>query len=75
MGSIYNGLLKQYGHFLSDSRIKSFINKQIEIFDSSTISQIKDILKCVSRNPVNGKKKGGIKLHSVINVDETVPKK
>jgi len=50
------------------------INKQIEIIDSSTISLFKDILKCVGRNPQNGKKKGGIKLHSVINVDEAVPK-
>ena len=73
-GSIYNGLLKQYGHFISDSRIKSVIDKQIEIIDSSTISLFKDILKCVGRNPVNGKKKGGIKLHSVINVDEQAPK-
>lgn len=73
-GSIYNGLLKQYGHFISDSRIKSVINKQIEIIDSSTISLFKDILKCVGRNPQNGKKKGGIKLHSVINVDEQVPR-
>jgi hypothetical protein len=73
-GNIYNQLLKKYGHLISDSRIKDVINKQIEIIDSSTISLFKDILKCVGRNPQNGKKKGGIKLHSVINVDETVPK-
>ena len=64
----------QYGHVLSDSRIKDLINKQIEIFDSTTISLFKDILKCVGRNPQNGKKKGGIKVHTIINVDETVPK-
>jgi len=73
-GDIYNKLLKQYGHHISDSRIKDVINKQIKIIDSSTISLFKDILKCVGRNPQNGKKKGGIKLHTVINVDETVPK-
>ena len=73
-GNIYNELLKKYGHFISDSRIKDVIDKQIEIIDSSTISLFKDILKCVGRNPDNGKKKGGIKLHTVINVDETVPK-
>lgn len=73
-GEIYNQLLKQYGHYISDSRIKDVINKQIEIIDSSTISLFKDILKCVGRNPENGKKKGGIKVHTVINVDETVPK-
>ncbi len=73
-GDIYNKLLKQYGHFISDSRIKDVINKQIEIIDSSTISLFNDILKCVGRNQQNGKKKGGIKLHTVINVEETVPK-
>lgn len=73
-GSIYNKLLRKYGHLISDSRIKDVINKQIEIFDSTTISLFKDILKCVGRNPENGRKKGGIKVHTVINVDETVPK-
>ncbi|MBW6497455.1 MAG: IS4 family transposase [Bacteroidales bacterium] len=71
---VYNKLLKKYGHFLSDTRIKDVINKQIEIFDSTTISLFQDILKCVGRNPSSGKRKGGIKVHSVINVDETVPK-
>ncbi|HHH54567.1 MAG TPA: IS4 family transposase [Bacteroidetes bacterium] len=73
-GEIYNQLLKKYSHVFSDSRVRNVINKQIEIFDSTTISLFKDILKCVGRNPKNGKKKGGIKVHTVINVDETVPK-
>ena len=73
-GSIYNKLLQKYGQHISDSRIKDVINKKIEIFDSTTISLFKDILKCVGRNPENGRKKGGIKVHTVINVDETVPK-
>jgi len=73
-GKVYNKLLSQYGHVFSDSRVRDIINKQIEIFDSTTISLFKDILKCVGRNPIDGKKKGGIKVHTVINVDETVPK-
>ena len=71
---IYNDLLKKYGYLISDSRIKKVINKQIEIFDSTTISLFQDILKCTGRMPQNGKRKGGIKMHTVINVDETVPK-
>ncbi|GAB1416882.1 IS4 family transposase [Paludibacter sp.] len=71
---IYNDLLKQYHYVFSDSRIKQVINKQIEIFDSTTISLFQDILKCVGRKPTNGKRKGGIKMHTVINVDEMVPK-
>jgi len=73
-GEIYNQLLKKYNHVFSDSRVRDVINRQIEIFDSTTISLFKDILKCVGRKPKNGKKKGGIKVHTVINVDETVPK-
>jgi len=73
-GKIYHKLLFQYSYLFSDSRVKNVINKQVEIFDSTTISLFKDILKCVGRNPKNGKKKGGIKVHTVINVDETIPK-
>jgi len=71
--NIYHGLLKQYGGFLSDSRIKEVIKKQVKIFDSTTISLFKDILEGVGRNPKTGKKKGGIKVHTVVNADEIVP--
>lgn len=71
--NIYHQLLKQYGIFLSDSRIKDVIKKQVKIFDSSTISLFKNIMECVGRNPKNGKRKGGIKEHTVVNADEIVP--
>jgi len=73
-GKIYQKLLVKYSYIFSDSRVKAVIKKQIEIFDSTTISLFKDILKCVGRNAENGRKKGGIKVHTVINVDEMVPK-
>ena len=73
-GFIYNQLLLKYGHFISDIRIKDVIKKQIEIFDSTTISLLKDVMRCVGRKPKNGKRKEGIKVHTVINVDEPVPK-
>lgn len=71
--NIYHQLLKQYGNFLSDSRIKNVIKKQVKIFDSSTVSLFKNIMECVGRNPKNGKRKGGIKVHTVVNADEIVP--
>ncbi|NCC72123.1 MAG: DUF4372 domain-containing protein, partial [Sphingobacteriia bacterium] len=74
LGIIYNKLFIKYDHIFSDSRIKDFINKQIEIFDSTTIRLIKDILTCVGRKPKDGKRKGSIKVHTVINVDQAVPK-
>ena len=70
-GKIYQKLFVKYNHVFSHSRVK---NKQIDIFDSTSISLFKDILKCVGRQAENEKKKGGIKVHTVINVGEGVPK-
>ena len=44
----------------------------MKIFDSTTSSLFKDILEGVGRNPKTGKKKGGIKVHNVVNADEIV---
>ena len=71
---IYNDLLKEYQYIISDSRMKQIINKHVKIFDSTTISLFQDILKCTGRTPSNGKRKGGIKMHTVIDVDQAVPK-
>lgn len=72
--SIYYSLLNEYQAIISDSRqIYSWENR-LEIIDSSTISLFKDILSCVGRNPSNGKRKGGIKVHTQINLQENVPK-
>ena len=70
---IYNKLLHQYGSVLSDTRIEKVLDKQVKIVDSSTISLFKDILSCVGRKSKEGKSKGGIKVHTVINADEIVP--
>jgi hypothetical protein len=45
------------------------LGKKVKIVDSTTIT-FKDILECVGRKAVNGKSKGGIKSHTVINADE-----
>ena len=70
---IYNNLLQKYNYVLSDSRVKEALGKNVKIVDSTTISLFKDILKCVGRKSVDGKSKGGIKSHTVINADEKVP--
>ena len=70
---IYNNLLEKYSFVLSDSRIETALRKKVKIVDSTTISLFKDILKCVGRKAADGKSKGGIKSHSVINADEKVP--
>lgn len=70
---IYNNLLKKYSFVLSDSRVEIALEKKVKIVDSTTISLFKDVLKCVGRKSYDGKSKGGIKSHSVINADEKVP--
>ena len=71
---VYYSLYNQYGAIISDSRkIYDWENK-LEIIDSSTISLFKDILSCVGREPTNGKRKGGIKVHTQINLQEKLPK-
>ena len=70
---IYGLLYKRYRHFLSDSRTREPAVKDLKIVDSSTITLFSDILKGVGRNPMGGKEKGGIKMHTMINAMEDVP--
>ena len=64
------------GKLSSDSRrngAEGWI-KQLRIIDSTTISLFSNaIFKGVGRHPKTSKKKGGIKVHSVIHANEGVP--
>jgi len=70
---IYYQLYNRYSRFLSDSRPNEPAVKGLKIVDSSTITLFSDILKGAGRNPISGKKKGGIKMHTMINAMEDVP--
>jgi hypothetical protein len=69
---IYYSLYSKYASFLSDSSPLSLPVKHLKIVDSTTISLFSDILKGVGRNPIIGKKKGGIKMHTMINALDNV---
>ncbi len=71
---VYYSLLKEYRPIISDSQQTYSWENRIEIIDSSTISLFKDILDCVGRKPITGKRKGGIKVHTQINLQENVSK-
>ena len=71
---IYYALLMEYRPLISDSRAQYSWESLLDIFDSSTIGLFKDILSCVGREPSNGKRKGGIKVHTQISLQERVPK-
>jgi hypothetical protein len=71
---VYYSLLKEYHTIISDSRQVYAWENRLEIIDSSTISLFKDILGCVGRKPNTGKRKGGIKVHTQIDLQDRVPK-
>jgi hypothetical protein len=71
--SIYYSLFNQYSSFLSDISSLSLPVKHLKIVDSITIILFCDILKGVGRNPINGKKKGCIKMHTMIKALEDLP--
>jgi IS4 transposase len=71
--AIYLSLYMQYKAILSDSRNKTVYINKLYVMDSTTITLFSQILKGAGRNPKQGKKKGGIKAHTVIKYDENVP--
>jgi hypothetical protein len=73
--ALYYNLVDRYNGFLSDSRDLGLTLKELFIVDSSTIRLFSDILKGVGRNPKNdGKKKGGLKVHMLIDAVQSVAK-
>lgn len=69
----YYDTYKRYSGSLADSRLSKTDMKRLYIMDSTTITLFKDILKGVGRNPDNGKKKGGIKAHTIIRSEDNQP--
>ena len=75
--AIYRDLYATYRNRLSsDSRTNKEPKwmKRLQIIDSTTISLFSNLLfKGVGCHPKTGKKKGGIKVHTVIHANEGVP--
>jgi hypothetical protein len=69
---IYIELLKRYGNFLPDSRISKRQSK-LYLFDSTTITLFQDILKGAGKSCADGRRKGGIKVHTLMRSDQDVP--
>jgi len=73
--TVYFSLVHHYKSFLSDSRTYGLTFKEVLLIDSTTIRLFSDILKGVGRNPKgDGKKKGGLKVHMLIDAVQSVGK-
>ena len=69
---IYYKLLEHYGPVLPDSRRRSKKNN-LYIFDSTSIALFQEILKGSGMASADGKRKGGIKVHTLLRADQDVP--
>lgn len=69
---IYMGLLHKYRSILPDSRKRSKKNN-LYIFDSTSIALFQEILKGSGLRRSDGKNKGGIKVHTLLNSGQDVP--
>lgn len=75
--SIYRYLLSYYSGELCPVE-SSFLDGEVDsskvmIVDSSTISLFVDVFKGAGRNPLTGKKKGGLKIHAKMPLGGFVP--
>ena len=72
-GTIYQHLYTFYKHSISDSCLKSGVLQRLYILDSTTISLFKAILKPAGRKRRDGKSKGGMKVHTLLNANTNMP--
>lgn len=70
---VYMKLLSKYGDFLSDSCRPVRHQKELYIFDSTTITLFQEVLRGAGIRSLNGKRKGGIKVHTLLKSDQDVP--
>ena len=71
--SLYFRLYHHYIKFSPDSLIKESEENRIFLIDSTTISLFSDIMKGAGCKGINGKKKGGAKVHLVVRVVDDIP--
>jgi hypothetical protein len=70
---LYEQLYRRHKQLLPDSRLRT--DAKLFIADSSTITLFQQILKAPSPGKLNGKRKGGIKVHTLIDAADDVPVK
>jgi hypothetical protein len=71
--AIYDQLYRRHKQLLPDSRLR--IDPKLFIADASTITLFQRILNAPSPGKSDGRRKGGIKVHTLINAADDVPLK
>lgn len=71
--AIFNKTYHRLRPFLPDSRLRGSVFRKLYIIDSTSISLFQEIMKAAGREPSNGKRKGGVKVHMCVKATEDVP--
>jgi hypothetical protein len=69
---IYFGLLKRYQPLLPDSQ-RHCRKNNLYIFDSTSIALFQEILKGSGLSKTDGRRKGGIKVHTLLHAKQDIP--
>lgn len=77
-GTIYHMLVDYYKHYLTGSYLSMFINGEadptkIKVFDATTIRLFLELFTAAGPSYMNGKRKGGLKVHAILPMDRYVP--
>ena len=70
--AVFHGLVKKHYGVLPDSLKGSKLDEKLFIIDSTTISLFCDVMKAAGYYR-NGKKKGGVKAHTLMRLKDQVP--
>jgi hypothetical protein len=67
---VYMKLLSRYAGLLPDSRGSSGHKRNLYVFDSTTITLFQEVLRGAGIRSLNGRRKGGIKVHTLLKSDQ-----
>jgi hypothetical protein len=70
---LYQELYSLYYRDLPDSRKKKTVESRLFIMDSTTVTLFSDIMKGAGSYKADGRKKGGVKAHVLLNAKADVP--
>lgn len=71
---LYQELYSIYYSSLADSRKTKSLESRLFIMDSTTVTLFSDIMKGAGSYKADGRKKGGVKAHVVLNAKDDIPK-
>ena len=71
--ALFHQLYKYHYGILPDSMKGSKLHERLFVVDSTTISTFCDVMKGAGSYGLNGKKKGGVKAHTLMRIKDDVP--